>query len=271
MKRYVGLDVSTETSAVCVVDETGALFFEGACATDPDVIAMLIAEKAGVVERIVHESGPLSIWLTRELARRGAPVVCIDARAAHKALSARMNKSDRSDAVALAQLARTGWYREVHVKSEESDRLRLLLSARERLIRIRMDIEAQARGILKTYGIRLGKVRAGWSRRDFRDQLSAIVAGDPIMEAVFSSLVAVHDTARLDTPVVELDDKACPAGFVGECRAGQAQRHQQEEKGSQAPYCSLHAHLYSMTFARRLPAMREPAREQAPYFLRFNR
>jgi len=203
MKRYVGLDVSTETSAVCVVDETGALFFEGACATDPDVIAMLIAEKAGVVERIVHESGPLSIWLTRELARRGAPVVCIDARAAHKALSARMNKSDRSDAVALAQLARTGWYREVHVKSEESDRLRLLLSARERLIRIRMDIEAQARGILKTYGIRLGKVRAGWSRRDFRDQLSAIVAGDPIMEAVFSSLVAVHETACLEVTTID--------------------------------------------------------------------
>ncbi len=32
----------------------------------------------------MHESGPLSIWLTRELAGLGAPVVCIDARAAHK-------------------------------------------------------------------------------------------------------------------------------------------------------------------------------------------
>ncbi len=118
---------------------------------------------------MVHESGPLSIWLTREQAKRGAPVVYIDARAANKALSARMNKSDRSDAEAFAQLARTGWYREVHIKSEESDRLRLLLSARERLIRIRMDIEGQARSILKTFGIRLGPVRAGWSRRNFRD------------------------------------------------------------------------------------------------------
>ncbi len=33
-----------------------------------------------------------------------------------------MNKSDRADAEALAQLARTGWYREVHIKSEAIDR-----------------------------------------------------------------------------------------------------------------------------------------------------
>ena len=42
--------------------------------------------------------------------------------------------------------------------AEASDRLRLLLGARERMIRIRQDIEAQARDVLKTYGIRLGAV-----------------------------------------------------------------------------------------------------------------
>jgi transposase len=194
MKRFVGLDVSQESCAICILEGDGSPVFEGDCATDPDAILQMILEKAGSVERIVHESGPLSIWLSRELARRDAPVVCIDARAANKALSARMNKSDRSDAEALAQLARTGWYREVHIKSEESDRLRLLLSARERLIRIRMDIESQARGILKTFGIRLGPVRASRNRRDFRDQLTKVVSGDPILEAVFSSLIAVHET-----------------------------------------------------------------------------
>lgn len=193
MKRYVGLDVSQDECAICVLSEDGSILHEVTCRTNPDVIVREI-DAVGAVEKVVHESGPLSIWLTRELKDRGAPVVCIDARAAHKALSARMNKSDRSDAEALAQLARTGWYREVHVKSEASDRLRLLLSARDRLIRIRIDIEAQARGILKTFGIRLGPVRAGLSRKNFRDQLSEIVAGDPILEAVFTSLIAVHET-----------------------------------------------------------------------------
>ncbi len=192
MKRYVGVDVSRDECAVCILGEDGTRVFEGSCPTDPDAILRTVSDHAKQVEKIVHESGPLSIWLTRELAKRGAPVVCIDARAANKALSARMNKSDKSDAEALAQLARTGWYREVHIKSEESDRLRLLLSARERLIRIRMDIEGQARGILKTFGIRLGPVRAGWSRRNFRDQLAEIVSGDPILEAVFALLIAVH-------------------------------------------------------------------------------
>ena len=147
----------------------------------------------------MHESGPLSIWLSRELDRRGVPVVCIDARAAHKALSARMNKSDRSDADAIAQLARTGWYREVHIKSENSDRLCLLLSAR---------------GNLKTLRTRLGIVRKGRSRRDFQDQLSETVSGDPILEVVFASLIKVyetvcHKTTDLDAEIQKYA-KDCP-------------------------------------------------------------
>ena len=67
----------------------------------------------------------------------GLPVVCVDARQAHRALSGRLNKSDPADAEGLAQLAGTGWYRAVHVKSLGSDRLRALLGARDRLIRMR--------------------------------------------------------------------------------------------------------------------------------------
>ncbi|MEP2639651.1 MULTISPECIES: transposase [Rhodobacterales] len=89
------------------MDDAGGILFEGTCVTDPDEIVHMIASEVDDVEKIVHESGPLSIWLTRELVKRGAPVVCIEARAAHKVLSARMNKSDKSDAAGLAQLART--------------------------------------------------------------------------------------------------------------------------------------------------------------------
>jgi transposase len=34
-----------------------------------------------------------------------------------------MNKSDQNDARGLAELVRVGWYREVKVKSEESQRI----------------------------------------------------------------------------------------------------------------------------------------------------
>ena len=203
MKHYVGLDVSQKEVSICVVDADGNVIVAGKAATEPSEILSWIEGRVGAVDRIVHESGPLSIWLTRELAGLGAPVVCIDARAAHKALSARMNKSDRADAEALAQLARTGWYREVHIKSEGSDHLRLLLGARERMIRIRRDIEAQARGVLKTYGIRLGAVTRRRNRAGFRDQLTAAASGDPILEAVAASLIAVHDVACAESAAIE--------------------------------------------------------------------
>ncbi len=203
MKHYVGLDVSLEEVSICVVDADGSVIGEGKVATEPAEILSWIESQVGAVERIVHESGPLSIWLTRELAGRGAPVVCIDARAAHKALSARMNKSDRADAEGLAQLARTGWYRAIHIKSEASDRLRLLLGARERMIRIRKDIEGQARGVLKTYGIRLGTVTQGRNRASFRDQFRAAASGDPFLETVAASLIAVHAVACAEAAAIE--------------------------------------------------------------------
>ena len=203
MKHYVGLDVSLKEVSICVIDADGVVAAEVKVATEPALIVSWIEEHIGTVERIVHESGPLSIWLTRELAGLGAPVVCIDARAAHKVLSARMNKSDRADAEGLAQLARTGWYREVHIKSESSDRLRLLLGARGRMIDIRRDIEAQARGVLKTYGIRLGNVTRGRNRAGFRDQLRAATSGDPILETVAASLIAVHEVACAETATIE--------------------------------------------------------------------
>src|SRR3954451_10489161 len=62
------------------------------------------------------------------------PVVCLDARHAKAALSLRVNKTDDNDAHGLAQIVRTGWYREVAVKSMDSQAVRVLLMARAQLI-----------------------------------------------------------------------------------------------------------------------------------------
>ncbi|MFY0053408.1 transposase, partial [Acinetobacter baumannii] len=68
-------------------------------------------------------------------------------------MSVRMNKSDQNDARGLAELVRVGWYREVKVKSEESQRIRSMLVARSRLVGIRRDIENQVRSMIKEYGL----------------------------------------------------------------------------------------------------------------------
>ena len=56
---------------------------------------------------------------------------------------------------------RTGWFREVHVKSEESYRLRLLLTQRRNLKRKFLDIENAIRHSIKTFGLKVGKVSRG--------------------------------------------------------------------------------------------------------------
>ena len=65
MKHYVGLDVSLEEVSLCVVDADGNVIAEDKAATEPHEIVSWIEGGVGAVDRIVHESGPLSIWLTR--------------------------------------------------------------------------------------------------------------------------------------------------------------------------------------------------------------
>ena len=72
------------------------------------------------------------------------------------------------------------------------------------MIRIRRDIEAQARGVLKTYGIRLGAVTQRRNRAGFCDQLRAAASGEPTLETVAASLIAVHAVACADAIEDEL-------------------------------------------------------------------
>ncbi len=161
MSHSVGLDVSVKSVSICAVEADGGVIARGEVSSDPDQIAAFLVKHAPGAERIVHESGILSIWLTRELEKRGLPILCIDARLAHKALSGRLNKSDRGDAEGLAHLARTGWFTQVHIRSETSERIRVLIGTRERLIKMRKDLEGHVRGVLKVFGICMSGVHGG--------------------------------------------------------------------------------------------------------------
>ena len=131
MKQYVGLDVSQKGTSVCVVDERGRVVYEARAKSEPGALTSLLRKRAPNVERIGFETGAMSSWLWHEFRRVDLPVVCVDARHAHAVLSVRMNKSDENDARGLAELIRVGWYREVKVKSEESQQIRATLVAQD--------------------------------------------------------------------------------------------------------------------------------------------
>ena len=98
MKQYVGLDVSQKETSVCVVNSAGLIVYEGKAKSDPGALTELLRKRAPNAERIGFETGAMASWLWHELRRVDLPVVCIDARHAHAALSVRINKSDRNDA-----------------------------------------------------------------------------------------------------------------------------------------------------------------------------
>ena len=131
MPSYAALDVSKETTAICVVDETRRILAEKKVATCPNAIAVYLATKAPDLVRVGLETVPMAVWLWNELSARGLPILCIDARHANAALKMRPVKTDRNDAAGLAQIMRTGWFKQVRIRSRNSYQVRSPLVVRE--------------------------------------------------------------------------------------------------------------------------------------------
>lgn len=152
MKDYIGLDVSKKETAISIRRE-GKRIWRGKCPSDPKIIAGIVRKHAPFVDRVVFETGPLSVWFYHALKEEGLPAICIDARHAKAALDMAANKTDANDADGLAQLAEVGFFREVRVKGFDSMLTRTLVSARTRLVGITIELSNQIRGVMKTFGL----------------------------------------------------------------------------------------------------------------------
>jgi transposase len=142
------------------------------------------------IGRIVFETGQLSTHFYHGLQAAGFPVVCIDARHAHGTLKAQRIKTDRNDARGLAQIARTGWYRAVHVKSDHCQALRATVSGRKHLVNTRLALESHMRGVLKTFGIKLGVLTSAGFSAKVRD---AVANEDAVIRNTVLALVDARD------------------------------------------------------------------------------
>jgi len=186
MPIYAGMDVSDKTTHVCVVDAEGTVIRRDVVASDPDVLAKWLKRHCPGLVRAVLETGPLSTFLYHGLAEREVPVICICARHAKRALSARINKSDVNDAESLAQLSRTGWFKQVHMKAGATHIDRAALKIRAQIVSSRNAMANQLRGMLKLFGLRLGTVTTPGKRRE---RLDALFGQRPDLRPVFASLI----------------------------------------------------------------------------------
>ena len=193
MTYFVGLDVSVQDTAVCVVDELGKVICERKVPTEPDDIAALLATIGGDYVRVGIEAGPLSQWLVNGLSEADLPVICVETRHMKALLKAQqINKSDRNDARGIAQMMRVGLFKTVHVKTLVAQEQRMLLTSRKLLQRKLLDIESDMRGTLRNFGLKVGVV----STQNYEARIRELVDSFPRLAAIVDPLLTVRQVMR---------------------------------------------------------------------------
>jgi len=207
MDVFIGFDISLQTTHICAVDIDGNVVREGIAVSEMEPVDSWLRThcKDWNVRRIVFETGQLSTHFYHGL-RASWPVICIDARQAHGTLKAQRVKTDKNDARGLAQIARTGWYKAVHVKSPEGQALRALMGGRKQLVELRLELENHIRGTLKTFGIKLGSVTAA----AFSEKAQALIASEN--DLVKEVILAMLNTRNAILEQQKALDRRC--GFI---------------------------------------------------------
>ena len=98
MKNYAGVDVSLESSSVCVVDAEGRIIGESKVLSEPDALIAWFAALGSPLERIGLEAGPLSQWLHAAMAKAGLAVELLETRHVRNAFKIMPVKTDKKDA-----------------------------------------------------------------------------------------------------------------------------------------------------------------------------
>ena len=188
MEYYAGIDVSLECSSVCAVDAIGKVIREGKCASEPEALIAWFRSLGFAVGRIGLEAGPLSQWLYAAMKQAGLAVELLETRHVRDAFKAMPVKSDRNDARGIAQLMRLGWFRPVHCKSIGAQETRAVLTARKLVQSKLRDVENSLRGILRGFGLKVGKI----TERCFAGRIRELVANHTNLAIIAEALLSVH-------------------------------------------------------------------------------
>ncbi len=187
---YCGIDLASETSAVCLLNEAGIMIHEQAISTEAADFEQVLDGHQAV--RCVVEASPLAEWVVCILKDLGHEAIIIDPRRA-KAVTQTKNKTDKLDARNLARLAQTGWYTPVHRKSAAARLQRTQLQARTSLVTTAKAQAARVRGLLRAHGVKVGPISAG----QFVSHVTKLVAKQvPALTATLAPLLHIYTHAQ---------------------------------------------------------------------------
>ena len=213
MDYFAGLDISMDETHVCVLDREGVVVRESKTESTAQAIAGELA-KAPSCRRIVFETGRMAPILFHGLSQLGLPVVCVESRQAYQALkSLATHKTDRNDARGLAHLARTGFFKPVHVKSLPAHALRSLIIARKKLVGQRVTLENQIRGLAVVFGVRLPRALTA----AFVNQALKTSEGIAGLSAAMRGLIAARTAVMTAVAAIDTDMRRMTRGSAA-CR-----------------------------------------------------
>ncbi len=185
MDQYAGIDVSLESSSICLVDAQGKILKEAKVVSEPEALIAWFAAHERPMTRIGLEAGPLSQWLYAALKAAGLAVELLETRHVRDAFKAMPVKTDRKDARGIAQLMRLGWFRPVHCKSLPAQEVRALLTTRKLLQGERHDVEMSLRGVLRGFGLKVGLT----TRKTFEARVRDLVEHHPTLTLIADALL----------------------------------------------------------------------------------
>lgn len=185
IKGFVGLDVHKESIAMALAEaQGGAGKFLGTIAHDLSRLLKRLRALGQPGElKIVYEAGPTGYGLQRALHAEGYLCEVIAPSLTPRCPGQRV-KTDRRDAVHLAELASAGRLKAIYIPSAEDEAMRDLSRAREDAVKARTQARQQLKGFLLRHDLRY-PAKSSWGK-SFHRWLATVTFEKSAMQSAFT-------------------------------------------------------------------------------------
>jgi len=189
--EHIGIDLHKRESQICIETEAGEII-EKRIRTDRERFEVVFGGRPRA--KILLEAMTESEWVARCLEDLGHEVIVADPNyAAMYATRSRRVKTDRRDAVTLADACRLGAYRAAHRASDRQRHVRAELAVRDTLVRTRVKCVALVGALLRRHGIHVASGNVdGFVKRVARQVMAEA------QRAEIAPLVALISTASVE-------------------------------------------------------------------------
>ena len=193
--EHVGVDLAKNKSQVCILTEDGELI-ERRIPTSRAQFTKLFGKRSRC--KILVEASNESEWVARHFEMLGHEVIVADPNFAPMyADRTRRIKTDRRDALELAQACQRGHYRLAHRTSDAHRNVRAGIAVRESLVRSRVRYVNLIQSIIRREGLRM----APGSTRNFLQRLES-------MDVPAELLLQIQPLVAMLVPLNEAIDDA---------------------------------------------------------------